>query len=573
MMGNTPMPKRPRRLEAYTVHNSKIEVNGEVLCDFLSMPFAKNNTQYQRVRLETDMLEQVQSVFQEMVAQQNDNEIINTKYEQLCERLAGKKNLLHSMECTLLKTYCGLVQFFTEHNSARVSRAFKLFNQGDETAVNSTLDTGQINHDLDHYVDQLNEARKKLSDAIEEILLKIKIIKARKEQNWTVDCAELYRKATTMARNNIPQGDFAKLITEFAVFLQINGQFDNAIKDAWYKEAEELHMEALPIWESLCDKEPDKYTDPRAHSLYKYIILQKKLKKTEKIEEQYAEVIKLYSKLSEENPNYKKQVAQVRANRGHFYKRQKHYEKAESEYLATIDFCRQTAAETGLKLDTELARTLHYLGILYKDTIQKGIGSLEKALAALNEACQIYSKLAENDPDTYQYLMGVVLRNKAKTYNAAKCYAEAHKVAGEAAAIFRSILKRQPFQAKTQRKCCWALSEQALYAVKAGLYKEAEQYACESMKLESECKLFSEERAAPMKNLGYALLFQGRTEEAKGWIFKAAEKTKENGKSWKDTIIEELERFKNEELVPQDKYDVIDAMVAELDSSATNSEE
>ena len=92
------------------------------------------------------------------------------------------------------------------------------------------------------------------------------------------------------------------------------------------------------------------------------------------------------------------------------------------------------------------------------------------------------------------------------------------------------------------------------------------------MKWEAQCGLFSEERAAPMKNLGYALLFQGHTEEAKEWLFKAAQKTKDNGQLWNDTIIEELERFKNEELVPQDKYDIIDAIVAELKANGANSE-
>ena len=107
--------------------------------------------------------------------------------------------------------------------------------------------------------------------------------------------------------------------------------------------------------------------------------------------------------------------------------------------------------------------------------------------------------------------------------------------------------------------------------MRAGFYEDSEQCARESMKLEAECKLFSEERAAPMKNLGYALLFQGRIEEAKEWILKAAEKTKGNGQPWKDTIIEELEKFKNEDLVPQSSYNEIDAIMAEMNVPEANS--
>ena len=554
------------QVEAYTVRNSKIEINGEVLCDFLSMPFAKNNAQYQRVRLETDMLEQVQSVLQEVVVQQLDNEALNTKFQKLCEQLANKKNLLHSMECTLLKTYCGLVQFFTEHNSVRVRKAFKLFNQGDETAVSSTLDTGQINHDLDHCVGQLNEARKNLSDTIEEYLLKIKVIKANagKEQNWAADCVELYRKAAAAARNNIPQADFAQLITDFAVFLQVNGQYDKKIKDAWYKEAEKLHTEARPIWKSLSVKDPEKYLQQEAFFLNKFAILQKKMKNNEGAVRLYTESIELYSKLAEKDESYLPMVAQVRGNRAVVYKIMEKYDLAEKEYKAVIDRYRQITLEYGSSFDKHFARNLFNLGILYKDTINKELGSLEKALEALDEAYQIRAELAENDPDTHQQYMASVLRTKAETFNAVKKYGKAHEIAGEAVSVFRCILKRQPFHAKTQRKLCLTLSEQALYAVRAGLYKEAENYARESMKLEAECKLFTEERAAPMKNLGYALLFQGKTEEAKEWIFKAAEKTKDNGKSWKDTIIKELGRFKKEKLVPESFYNDIDAIAEKI---------
>lgn len=560
------------QVEAYTVRNSKIEVNGEILGDFSSMPFAKNNARYQLIRQEVDLLEQILPAFQEAVSQQASNETIHKKYQELQNDLANKKNLLHSMECTLLKTYCGLIQFLTEHNSLRVKKALKLFNQGNETAVNNTLDSEQLGQDLDRYVKQLNEARKSLSDAIGEHLLKIKVIEARKEQNWAAECVALYRKATEMARNNTPEAEFAKLITEFAIFLQTNGQFDSTVKNAWYNESEKLHMEAQPIWKSLSDKDPEQFLNQRAYSLYKYIILLKKLKKTDTVEKLYTEVLELYSKLAEENPNYREKLAEVHGNRGLFLKRQKQYEQAESEYLEAIDICRQATENFGLTFDRELARIFHFLGILYKDTIQKGIGSLEKSLEALNESFQIYSKLAENDPDKYQHLMASVLRTKAKAYNTVKDYSEAKKVNGEAVAVFLNILQRQTFQAKTQRKCCMALSEQALYAVRAGFYKEAEECARESMKWETQCGLFSEKRAAPMKNLGYALLFQGHTKEAKEWLFSAAQKTKDNGQLWNGTIIEELDRFKNEELVPQDKYDVIDALVAELRTTSANSE-
>lgn len=559
------------QVESYTVRNSKIEVNGEILGDFSSMPFAKNNARYQLVRQEADLLEQILPAFREAAALLASNETINKKHLELCDDLANKKNLLHSMECALLKTYCGLIQFLTEHDSPRVKKALKLFNNGNVAAANTTLDPELLGQDLGCHVKQLNESRKKLSDAIGEYMLKINIIQARKEQYWTSDCVTLYRKATDAARNNIPEPDFAELITDFAVFLQVNGEFDNKIKDEWYQESEKLFTEARPIWKSLSFRDPERYTERMAYFLNKFAILQKKMGNRDDALKLYTESIELYSELAEKDHSYLPMVAQVRGNRAIVYKLMKLYEQAEKEYKAVIDLYRQVTLEYGSGFDKHLARNLFNLGILYKDTIYMGFGSLEKALGVLNEAYQIRSKLSENDPDTYQYLMGVVLRHKAKTYNAAKCYAEATKVANDAAAIFRSILERKPFQDKTQRKLCLVLSEQALYAVRAGFYEDSEQCARESMKLEAECKLFSEERAAPMKNLGYALLFQGRIEEAKEWILKAAEKTKGNGQPWKDTIIEELEKFKNEDLVPQSSYNEIDAIMAEMNVPEANS--
>ncbi len=554
------------QVEAYTVRNSKIEINGEVQADFLSLPFAKNNARYTLLRQEVELLEQVLPVFHEAIEQQTDNETLNTKYQQLCKDLTSKKNLMHSMECAMLKTYCSLVQYFGEHNSARVKRAFKLFNQGNDAVVTEVLDVNQLNPDLDNVVRQLSEARKKLSDTIGEYQLKIEVLKARKEKDWERKCAILYRKATDAARDNIPEVDFANLLTEYAVFLQVNAQFDSSIKAEWYNESEKIFKEAMPIWESLSAKCPEQYLGQKAYFLNKYAILQKKLKRLEEAEKLYTEAINLYSQLADSDPTYRTTAAQVRGNRAVIYRLQKQYEMAESEYLAVINDYRQISADSGSNYDKHLARNLFNLGIFYKNTLDKEISSLEKAMEALDEAFQIRSKLAESDPDTYQYSMAIVLRTKAQTYNAAKKYADAYEFAGQAASLFSLILQRLPSFTKAQRKYCLVLSERALYAVRAGMYKEAEQCARDSMKLEAESGPFSEERAAPMKNLGYALLFQGNVEEAKEWILKAAKKRKESGKLWRETILEELDKLKNEKLVEQDRYDDLDAVVAELNS-------
>ncbi len=554
------------QVEAYTVRNSKIEINGEVQADFLSLPFAKNNARYTLLRQEVELLEQVLPVYLEAVEQQADNETLSTKYQQLCDDLTRKKNLLHSMEYTMLKTYCGLVQYLAEHNSVRVKRAFKLFNQGNDAVVTEVLDANQLNQDLDNVVRQLSEARKKLSDTIGEYQLKIDVLKARKEKDWAKNCATLYRKATDAARDNIPEAEFAKLLTEFAVFLQTNAQDDDAIKAEWHQDSEKLFKEAMPIWESLSARYPEQYLDQRAHFLNKYAILQKKLKRREEAEKLYTEAINLYSQLAESDPTYRANAAQVRGNRANVYRQLKQSEKAEREYLAVINDYRQIAADSGSNYDKHIARNLINLGIFYKNTLDNGIGTLEKALKALDEAFQLRSKLAESDPDTYQYSMAIVLRIKAETYNAAKKYADAYEFAGQAASLFSLILQRLPSFTKAQRKYCLVLSERALYAARAGHFEEAESYARQSMKMEAEYGLFSEERAAPMKNLGYALLFQGNVEEAKEWLLKAAKKQKDSGKLWKETILEELDKFKNEKLVEQDRYDDLNAVVAELNS-------
>lgn len=564
---DTPDAETASQVEAYTVRNSKIEINGEEQADFLSLPFAKNNARYTLLRQEVELLEQVLPVYHEAVEQQTDNETLNSKYQQLCNDLTNKKNLMHSMECTMLKTYCRLVQYLAEHSSSRVKRAFKLFNQGNDVVVTEALDAHQLNQDLGNIVRQLSEARKKLLDTIGEYQLKIDVLKARKEKDWARECATLYRKVIDAARDNIPEAEFAKLLTDFAVFLQINGQHDDAVKTEWYQESEKLFTEAKHIWESLSARYPEQYLSQRAHFLNKYAILQKKTKHRDEAEKLYTEAIDLYTQLADSDPTYRASAAQVRGNRAVVYKLQKQYEKAESEYLAVINDYRQIPTENGSNYDRHIARNLHNLGVLYKDTLNKGIGSLEKALEALDEAFQLRSKLAESDPDTYQFYMAQVLRTKAKTYSAAKKYADAYEFAGQAASIFNLILQRRPSFTKAQRKYCLVLSERALYATRAGHFEDAEHYARESRELEAKYGLFSTERAAPMKNLGYALLFQGHTKEAKEWILKAVAHTKESGKPWRDTILEELKQFKDEELVASDHYSDIDAMVAALNET------
>ena len=263
----------------------------------------------------------------------------------------------------MLKTYCSLVQYLAEHNSARVKRAFKLFNQGNDAVVTEVLDVNQLNKDLDNVVRQLSEARKKLSDTIGEYQLKIDVLKARKEKDWARNCATLYRKATDAARDNIPEAEFAKLLTEFAVFLQINAQYDDAIKAEWYQESEKLFKEAMPIWESLSAKYPEQYLGQKTHFLNKYAILQKKLKRWDEAEKLYTETIGLYSQLADSDPTYRAKAVQVRGNRAVIYKLQKQYEKAESEYLAVINDYRQISADKSSNYDKHLARNLFNLGI------------------------------------------------------------------------------------------------------------------------------------------------------------------------------------------------------------------
>lgn len=654
------------RVESYTVRNSKIEINGIPLCDFLKLPFAQNNVHYRSLRHEVHLLEELVHDCTETLASQPCNEILKDKYQQLFRRLDKQQNLLHSMECRLLKLYCSHVQFLTEHHSARVASSFVQFNQGDDSKVHILLDTVQLRQDLDHHVKnldeirkglvdliknnclkindikknkgqnwtsdcialycettraarknipeadfvelitdfavflqdnlfghgndedvfggiladeesvhpelenhvrQLQEARKELLDNIEEYKLKIKILQATKEKNWAADCVAFYREAVKAARNNIPEADFAELITEFAVFLQVNGQGNQPVKDAWFSESEQLFKEALPLWKSLGAKEPDRYRVKEAYILNKFAILQKKQENLDAAVQLYTESMDLYSELAGSTPSLRASVAQVRGNRAIVYKLQNKIEEAEKEYFEVIKIFRQLAVDFGSKFDAHLARNLVHLGILYKSKARTETGSLEKALEALDEAYKIRSELAKNDPDTHQHYMAIVLRIKAETLNAAKKYKEAQEVAGQAVGIFRDVLQRQPFQNKSQRTCCLLLSEQALFAVRAGLYREAEQYAHESMKLEAECRMFSKERPAPRKNLGYALLFQGgRLEEAKKWILKAAS----NSKSWSDTIIKELEKFKNENLVLQSFFNDIDAIVAELKATESD---
>lgn len=153
--------------KAVELKDGKVLVGGNEYVSLQNVPFAGNNDEYNE--LKEDILE-----LEDDLAELDHN---NPRYKKKSEKLSTLKEKLKSLEAGLWDTALEITRLCTQKCSDRLRRAMDCFNQGDNKAAAAILKEDEIYKDAQQNINLLQLGRDGLLANIEELLLKIKLLR------------------------------------------------------------------------------------------------------------------------------------------------------------------------------------------------------------------------------------------------------------------------------------------------------------------------------------------------------------------------------------------------------------
>jgi tetratricopeptide (TPR) repeat protein len=266
-----------------------------------------------------------------------------------------------------------------------------------------------------------------------------------------------------------------------------------------YEKSELNLIEALSIRRTLAMKYPEVYTYDVAVTLNNLAFLQKTMNKNEQAELNYMETLSKLRILAEKNPNvFLPSVATALDNMANLQQKMKQYEKAESNFTEALKIRRELADKNPEVYSWSVAATLNNLA-----TLQKDMDQYEKSESNYIEALYRLKALAQKNPEVYNSFVGTTLNNLSWLQYKTNL-SEAIKNTQEAIDIY-ALLDSSNSNVKAQLSIF--KTRMARYRVFAGQFKEAEELARQAIEIDNTLK-------SAQKNLAFALLFQGKYEDA-----------------------------------------------------------
>ena len=270
-------------------------------------------------------------------------------------------------------------------------------------------------------------------------------------RNWPI-CLALLPQAKNSAalikRWRIESAEAARLLNEFGMFLEAQGE---------YKEAYGLIERAMVLYKKVMGEEhPD-----TAGSLNNLAVLYERQGRYEEAEPLYGQALEIYKKvLGEEHPST---VTSVN-NLAFLYAGQGRYEEAEPLYLQALEIRKRVLGEE----HPSTARSFGNLARLYERQ-----GRYKEAEPLYEQALEIHKKvLGEEHPD-----IATGLNNLAGLYTSQGRYEEAELLYEQALEIYRKVLGEE------HPDIAIGLNNLARFYTRQGRYEEAELLHVEALKI------------------------------------------------------------------------------------------
>ena len=468
----------------------------------------------------------------------------------------GQKNEKEKELETFIKDVISLAQYFDANTieTPRFIQARELFEAGKYKEAGNVLNEKEIYEDI-------KQAKEKLGDYAQELVLKAKITVVNKEMpDWYEQADRLFKDAVEAFESYDPLFAYAHFLHEHNQYIQAIPLYEKCevlatddVKKAnilnnlgilqantnRFKEAEECYQEALKIRMELSESNPQTYFADVAVTLNNLGLLHAKANRSEEAEKSYAEALEIYRKLAESNPQtYLAYVALTLNNLGNLQVNTNRSKEAEESYNEALGIRRKLAELNPQTYFADVAMTLNNLGVLYVSN-----NRLKEAEESFNESLEIYRKLAESNPQAYlSYVAGTLnnLGNLQANTNRSK---EAEKSYTEALEMYRKLAESNPQTYLSD--VALLLNNLGVLYVSANRLKEAEESNTEALEIyrklaELNPQVYLALVAITLNNLGILQKNTDRPEEAEENYSEALDIYRKLGESHPQTYLADV---------------------------------
>ncbi len=334
----------------------------------------------------------------------------------------------------------------------RQRKAYELMEQGDAEGANNILDLREILDDVEHAEALAQQADKKLEQHVQELLLRIEILKTQVQKTSRFEeIQEIFEKAVSVEEDK----NLKKIaMREYLVYLHDQNDYTCAIPLAkrYLKYAEldgdksriigaviilgDLHADANrmklakqellrenKIYERLAAENPSAYQPDLARACNNLGVLYADTNRMDKAEQEYLRAKEIYEQLAVENTSaYLPNLAMSCNNLGNLYYKNNRMDKAEQEHLRAKEIREQLAAENPSAYQPDLAMSCNNLGALYQDT-----NCMDKAEREYLRANEIYEQLAAENTSAYLPNLASTCNNLGALYYKSNCMFQAEQ--------------------------------------------------------------------------------------------------------------------------------------------------
>ena len=332
----------------------------------------------------------------------------------------------------------------------RERKAYELMEQGDSEGAGKIMDLREIlddAKDTETWRQQAHEkvdqqANKKLEQNVQELLLRIEILKTQvqnpsrfEEIQETFEAAvELeesnhltkiaIRKYVSYLYNQNDYKDAIPLAERYMECMESDGNKSNIASAAntlgnLYAKTNQLelakreYLRAKEIREQLAAENPSAYQPALAMICNNLGNLYADTNRMDKAEQEYLRAKEIYKQLAVENSSaYQSYLATSYNNLGVLYSDTNRLELAEQEYLRAKEIREQMAIENPSAYRPDLATSCNNLGVLYQDT-----NRMDKAEQEYLRAKEIREWLAAEHPSVYQPDLARTCNNLGNLYS------------------------------------------------------------------------------------------------------------------------------------------------------------
>ena len=406
------------------VRDSQVEVDGHPFVELKNVPFAGNNPEY------LQLLKQIEATQARVLKYPDDLDFRQELHDLQEQRKA--------MESSLLDMAKHITRLSSTIPSAHLTEAMRLFEAGDNKGANAILNLDEITRDAEANAARIDDAReieaesvKALESNIEEYRLKIKTLQNEMERGWVAEVIAVYDKAVSVARNRIAANKFAKLILNYADFLNKNKQYHLVVS---------LYEEALTIYRTLAAQNSETFESDVAWTLNNLAALHYNTQRLDLAEKEYIEALEIQRRLAQQNPEaFESDVAWALNNLAALHYNTQRLDLAEKEYIEALEIYHRLAQQNPEAFESYVAMTLNNLAILHAYTRR-----LDWAEKEYTEALEIYRRLAKKNPEVFESYVAWTLNNLADLHADTQQLDLAEKEYIEELEIYRRLAQKNP---------------------------------------------------------------------------------------------------------------------------------